>query len=69
MSICAILGLQESYKCSFNIREVVDLEDFGSRIGTVLGEAAVYTMSDLALCCPIERLTHGYTMSIEVLAK
>jgi len=44
-----LLDLQKTYKCSVNIREVVDLENLGSRVGTVLGEASVYTMSDPAL--------------------
>jgi hypothetical protein len=35
-------GSGTTYKSGINIRKVVDLEDLGGRIGTVLGKTTIY---------------------------
>jgi hypothetical protein len=34
--------LRTTYKSGLNIRQIVDLEDLGGRIGTIFGKAAIY---------------------------
>jgi hypothetical protein len=38
--------LRTTYKSGLNIRQIVDLEDLGGRIGTIFGKAAIYIISE-----------------------
>ena len=57
------------YESGFNIRKVVDLEDLGSRVGTVLGKSTIFKILTPWTMKSKWELTHGNTVSIEILAE